>query len=174
VAHEAANGTPYGSRKLSGGGTLSVSLLGALAMLLCDNVHGPRDREIVTPPFLPLCRRRLAGLSSVLWSCAVVGVALAGCGLSNGPGSLIVDPGPFKAYHCNDLLARWNVLLNREKDLRNLMSKASEGGGGTVIGTLAYGTDYRAVLTEKKIVQQEAAEKNCELVHTFQSDQTIR
>jgi len=143
-------------------------------MLLCDNVHGPRDGEIVTPPFLPLCHRRLAGLSSALLSCAFVGVALAGCGLSNGPGSLIVDPGPFKAYHCNDLLARWNVLLNREKDLRNLMSKASEGGGGTVIGTLAYGTDYQTVLTEKKIVQQEAAEKNCELVHTFQSDQTIR
>jgi hypothetical protein len=106
--------------------------------------------------------------------CAIAGIALAGCGLSNGPGQLMVDPGMFDAYHCNDLVRQWGTLNNREQELRQNMSRASQGGGGTVIGTFAYGTEYQAVLTQKKMLQRDAAEKNCELVHNFQSDQTIR
>jgi hypothetical protein len=103
-----------------------------------------------------------------------MGVTAAGCSTSNGPGSLFVDPGHYDAYHCNDLQARWQALNKREIELRNLMDKAATGPGGTVIGTVAYGTDYQSVLTEKKLVQQAAAEKNCELERKFQSDQSIR
>jgi hypothetical protein len=106
--------------------------------------------------------------------CAIAGIALSGCGLSDGPGQLIVAPGMFDAFHCNDLVKQWDTLNKREQDLRANMSRASQGGGGTVIGTVAYGPDYQAVQTQKKMVQQQAAEKNCELVHNFQSDQTIR
>jgi hypothetical protein len=104
---------------------------------------------------------------------AAIGVAAAGC-MSNGPGSLFVDPGHYDSYHCNDLQTRWQYLNKREIELRNLMDKASTGPGGTVIGAVAYGTDYQSVLTEKKLVQQQAAEKNCELERKFQSDQSIR
>jgi hypothetical protein len=100
-------------------------------------------------------------------------LALAGCGLSDGPGSLFVDPGQYSAYHCKDLATQWTTLLKREKDLRALMGKASEGGGGVVIGTLAYRSDYESVLTEKKLLQRDAAEKNCQLVATYESDQSI-
>jgi hypothetical protein len=106
--------------------------------------------------------------------CMIGGMALSGCGLSNGLGQLVVAPGTFDAYHCNDLVNQWNTLNKREQDLRGYMSRASQGGGGTVIGTMAYGTDYQTVLTQKKMVQQQATAKNCELVHNFQSDQTIR
>jgi hypothetical protein len=106
--------------------------------------------------------------------CTIGGMALSGCGLSNGPGQLIVAPGTYTPYRCNDLLKQWVLLNTREQQLRDNMNRASQGGGGTVIGALAYGTDYQAVLTQKKMVQQDAAEKNCELVHNFQSDQTIR
>jgi predicted small lipoprotein YifL len=103
----------------------------------------------------------------------LTGLALAGCGLSNGPGSLFVDPGRYSAYHCKDLATQWKTLLKREKDLRALMDKASEGGGGVIIGALAYRSDYESVLTEKKLLQREAAEKNCQLVATYESDQGI-
>jgi hypothetical protein len=106
--------------------------------------------------------------------CAIAGMALSGCGLSDGPGQLMAAPGAYDAYHCNDLVNQWNTLNQREKDLRGYMSRANQGGGGTVIGTMAYGTDYQTVLTQKKMVQQQATAKNCELVHNFQSDQTIR
>jgi hypothetical protein len=127
--------------------------------------------ETITPAFLPIPRRPRAALTSTILMCTV---ALAGCGLDDGPGSFVVDPGRYSVYHCKDLAARWVVLQGRESDLRNLMAKASEGDGGAVIGTLAYRADYEAVLTEEKLVQRQAMEKKCDLVPTYQSDQTIR
>ena len=57
-------------------------------------------------------------------------MALAGCGGSNGPGSWLVDPGRYEAYHCNDLVTRWKTLTDREKELHALMDKASQSGTG--------------------------------------------
>ena len=91
-------------------------------------------------------------------------MALAGCGLSNGPGTLFVDPGRYEAYHCNDLVTRWKQLTDREKELHALIDKASQSGTGAVIGAVAYRADYESVLTEQKLVQREANEKKkCEL-----------
>jgi len=101
-------------------------------------------------------------------------IALAGCSMRDGPGTLLVDPGRYSAYHCNDLTARWKVLVAREKELHGLMDRASQGGGGAVIGSLAYRSDYDAVLAEEKLLQRTAAEKNCGPAAQFQSDQTIR
>lgn len=106
--------------------------------------------------------------------CALLGGGmLTGCGLGNGPGSLIVDPGKFDSYHCNDLVARWKLNNAKEQELRNLIDRAAQAPGGTVIGTLTYRSDYESVLTEKRIIQQQAAEKNCELTATYQSDQGV-
>ena len=88
--------------------------------------------------------------------------------------TLLVDPSRYEGYHCNDLILQWKGLLKREKELRALMARADETGGGVVIGTLTYRTDYNTVLGQEKVLQRTAAEKNCVLVSTYQSDQTIR
>jgi hypothetical protein len=119
-------------------------------------------------------RRRARSSGSFLLCAAAAGMTLAGCGLGNGPGSLLVDPGRYEAYHCNDLVAQWKALTDRERDLRALIDKASQSGTGAVIGAVAYRSDYESVLTQEKLVQREAAEKKCELTTTFQSDQSIR
>ncbi len=100
--------------------------------------------------------------------------ALGGCGLSEGPGAILVDPGHYSAYHCDELAARWKVLLAREKELRGLMDKAREGGGGAVIGSLAYRSDYESVLTEEKLVQRAAVDRKCGFTPDYQSDHSIR
>ena len=100
--------------------------------------------------------------------------ALGSCGMSDGAGSILIDPGRYSVYHCNDLATRWKVLDAREKELRGLMDKASEGGGGAVIGSLAYRTDYESVLSEERLLKRTAAEKNCGFTPDFQSDHTIR
>ena len=101
-------------------------------------------------------------------------VALAGCGLSEHTAStLMVDPGHYEGYHCNELVAQWQKLEAREKDLRSLMERAQEGGNA-VIGTVTYRADYETVLGEQKVLQRTAAEKKCTLVPAYQSDQTIR
>jgi hypothetical protein len=93
----------------------------------------------------------------------------------------MVDPGRYDGYDCKGLVGQWNGLVTREKQLRNLINRADEGGGtGEVIGTLAYRSDYQTVLEQKKVLQRTAAEKKCQLAPipaaapAFTSDQTIR
>ena len=130
--------------------------------------------ERFSSPFGPLTA--LLRAPGVLGAFALVAFALAGCGSGGGAGAFIVDPGHYDAYHCKDLDARAKVLATREKELRALMDKASEGGGGAVIGALSYRTDYESVLTEQKLVQREQTEKKCaqQPAGNFQSDQMIR
>jgi hypothetical protein len=87
---------------------------------------------------------------------------LAGCA-TDGPGALMVDPGRYSVYHCDGLAARLKALLAREQDLTNLMQRASEGGGGALIGNLTYRADYENTLSEEKLLRRTAAEKKCEL-----------
>ncbi len=98
---------------------------------------------------------------------------LSGCG-SDGAASLLVDPARYSAYHCKELIAESKNLATREKKLRDLMDKASEGGGGTIIGTLAYRSDYETVLEQEKMLKRTAVEQKCELVPSYSSDHTIR
>jgi len=134
--------------------------------------HGARATSFVAQPSFPLPQRRFAGLLLATLICALAAAALAGCG--GGVSSLMVDPARYDAYRCNDLVREWKNLLAREKELRSLIDKAGEGGGGTVIGALAYRGDYETVLAQEKVLQRTAAEKNCELASAYKSDQTIR
>jgi predicted small secreted protein len=138
-------------------------------------------------------RRRAAAIASL---CLLVAAILAGCSTSDGVGSFIIDPGHYSVYHCDGLAARLKVLLAREQELANLMNRASEGGGGVLIGNLTYRADYENAIGEEKVLRRTAAEKKCELpppaapasptptayttppapgsAPIFQSDQTIR
>jgi hypothetical protein len=101
-------------------------------------------------------------------------VALAGCGVTDA-GSFLIDPGRYSVYHCDELAKQWTALVAREKELHGLIDKAGEnGGGGAVIGSLAYRTDYDSVLSEERLLQRTAAEKNCGFKPVLQSDLTIR
>jgi hypothetical protein len=88
---------------------------------------------------------------------------LAGCSMPDGVGTFIVDPGRYSVYHCDGLQARLKVLLAREEELNNLMQKASEGGGGVLIGNMSYRADYENTLGEERLLRRTAAEKKCEL-----------
>jgi hypothetical protein len=102
-------------------------------------------------------------------------LALSDCGLSSdGAGALFVDPGRYTLYHCDDLAARRKALIVRENELRGLIERAGESPGGAVVGSFAYRSDYESVLAEEKLLQRNAAEKNCSFAAPLQSDQTIR
>jgi hypothetical protein len=100
---------------------------------------------------------------------------LGGCASGDGLGPYIVDPGHYSVYHCKDFAPKLTSLVAREQQLRSLMDRASEGGGGVVIGNLSYRAEYEDVLGEEKVLRRAAAEKNCDLdPPALQSDQTIR
>ena len=126
---------------------------------------------ILPVPATRQSRSPFAGWPTRLFGFAVL--ALAGCSARGDPGSFLIDPGRYDTYRCNDLATRWKVLAAREKELRGLMDKASEGGGGIIIGSLAYRTDYDAALSDEKLLLRTAADKNCGFNPSLQSDQTI-
>ena len=107
----------------------------------------------------------------------LAGVLLAACSLPEGAGTLLVDPGRYSAYHCNELADQWKILVAREKELRGLMDKADAGGNsnaGAIVGSVAYRPEYEAVMSNEKLLQNAAKEKNCPFVAEFQSDHTLR
>jgi hypothetical protein len=132
----------------------------------------PYDRpaaRVAVPAPSWFSRHRRSGLSLI-----VVGT-LAGCAVGDGPGQFGLNPGRYEFYHCNDLVKHRKDLQEEENKLRSLMTKAREGGGGTVIGELSYRTNYEMVLSEQKMLMRTAAEKKCEVApHAFESDQAVR
>jgi hypothetical protein len=138
--------------------------------ILMTNPTKLADRR---PAKAAVAHRGCHGWRGALSSFAVL--VLTGCGLStDGAGALFVDPGRYTLYHCDDLAARRKMLVARENELRGLIERAGESTGGAVIGSFAYRSDYDAVLAEEKLLQRNAAEKNCSFASPLQSDQTIR
>jgi hypothetical protein len=157
----------------------AVSACGAGRATANCSVANPRGTGLLVVSFL------IAGL-------------LAGCSTSDGVSTYIIDPGHYSVYHCDGLTKRLKDLQKREEDLTNLMAKASEGGGGVLIGGMSYRVDYENAIGEEKILRRTAAEKKCDLpppaapasptpaaytapaapppagTPVFQSDQTIR
>jgi hypothetical protein len=118
-------------------------------------------------------RLRLSSVGIML-ICAVGAVGLAGCGLSDGLGALMVDPAQYDTASCKDLVTESAALAKREVELRKLFDKASQGGGGTLIGSMAYGDTYDEVLEKEKLAKRAAARQNCPTTPTYRSDQVIR
>jgi hypothetical protein len=107
------------------------------------------------------CKRRRV-LALPRGAIVLAALVLAGCA-SNDGGSLLIDPGRYDLFKCDDLANRWKLVSGREKELRALMDRASQTGGGAVVGSLAYRTDYETVLSDERLLQRTAAVKNCPL-----------
>lgn len=137
----------------------------------CASAHNSRRKQATGPLRHRRARPRGSGFVGGLFAAAV----LAGCSLSDGVGPYISDPGRFSVFHCKDLVQRLKEITARETELRELMNKASEGGGGAVIGALAYRPDYEKQLGDEKVLRRTAAEKKCALEPpASESDQSIR
>jgi hypothetical protein len=102
-------------------------------------------------------------LTSLVVTSLLVTSLVAGCSTTDGVSTFIVDPGRYSVYHCDGLQARLKVLLAREEELNNLLQKASEGGGGVLIGNMSYRADYEKTVGEERLLRRTAAEKKCEL-----------
>jgi hypothetical protein len=133
-------------------------------------------RMLVSKDHSLSARRRGARLgAAAVNALLIMFLAGAATGCSTSVDTYIVDPGHYSAYHCNQLVDRLKQLQTRESDLRNLMDRASEGGGGTVIGGMSYRADYEKAVGEEKVLRRTAADKACALeAPAFESDQVIR
>jgi len=95
--------------------------------------------------------------------CLLATALLSGCATNDAVTTFMIDPAHYSVYHCDGLQARLKALQAREQELSNLMLRASEGGGGALIGNLTYRADYENTVGEEKVLRRTAAEKKCDL-----------
>jgi hypothetical protein len=91
---------------------------------------------------------------------AFIPLLLAGCSTST---VLLADPGRYSVYHCDAMPGKLAGLQERQRELSNLMARASDGAGGALIGTMSYRADYESAIEEEKVLRRAAAEKKCNL-----------
>ncbi len=96
-------------------------------------------------------------------SAALLSLMLAGCGSSNRDfaGRLLVAPGRYLNYDCQQLENRVKGVMSRRKQLEELMAKAETSFDGRLISGAAYRTEYAETSGDLDELRAEAAAKEC-------------
>jgi hypothetical protein len=98
-----------------------------------------------------------------------------GCGsLGDNAASMIVAPGKYEYYSCEQLNTAGRPLIERERELTELNAKAVSGGpGGEFVGALAYRSELTQTRGQLKQIADVSARKNCSLQSRWQSDRAL-
>ena len=103
-------------------------------------------------------------LSVNLSFAAALAALLSGCAMSDDPmASFLVAPGGYVLFSCDDIARTTAGMQARQKQLEELMAKASTDAGGRIIADATYGTEYATTRGQLRNLQAAAAEKNCNL-----------
>ena len=104
-------------------------------------------------------------------------LALSACSSMGGdsnPFTVFADPGKYEYYSCEQIAGQRKVWSLKEQELRQLMDRAGQGTGGTVVNALAYRSDYVAASEELKVLEATARSKNCDTPETWRSNSSVR
>ena len=101
-------------------------------------------------------------LSIALLICAaLVAATLSGCASDDSTARLLVAPEKYMLYTCPEIAREMKGKQAREKELKDLMVKASADPGGRLISGLAYDSEYLSVRGEINDLRASAAERHC-------------
>jgi hypothetical protein len=127
--------------------------------------HG-RERRTPQCGSEPADRKRTrASLSTTRTAAAVIliGFALADCSTRFELDSLYVTPGKYDYLRCPDIVARIRGSQARQRDLADVMQRASQDAAGPVVNALVYSTDLAQARADEKELRATAQEKKCEV-----------
>src|SRR5215216_5717731 len=88
-----------------------------------------------------VARGRVSSIASFAGA-GTLAALLCGCVGTDTVGSLLVSPGKYDFYSCEQLAPRLKIAAAREKELKGLIEKAERETTGVVVSALAYKTDY--------------------------------
>ena len=96
---------------------------------------------------------------------AALAAALSGCAMSDDQmGRLLVAPNKYVIYNCDEIARELQITGAREKELQQLMARASTDAGGRLVSSLAYDSDYLTARGEINELRATAAAKHCDPV----------
>jgi hypothetical protein len=96
---------------------------------------------------------------------AIAGMWLSACAMSDDSlSSFLVAPGNYVLFTCDDIARTAKITQARQKELEQLMAKASTDTGGRMIADATYGTEYATTRGQMKNLRAAAAERKCDFV----------
>lgn len=109
---------------------------------------------------------------------AGVAVAVAGLGGCAGipeqtANAAFVAPGKYDIYDCRALLREITTTQARELELRQLMERSAQSPGGELVNAIAYRSDHVRARAELKLLNDTAAEKNCQSSSRWSSERSL-
>jgi hypothetical protein len=107
-----------------------------------------------------------SSLSARAWPAAFVLVAgaisgCAGAGDETLHHAFTADPGKYTLYSCRDVDTALSTTTLRITELEQLIARASQGTGGTVMAAVAYRSEYNQARSQLRALKVAAAEKQC-------------
>ncbi|MGE3147512.1 MAG: hypothetical protein AB7K04_00430 [Pseudorhodoplanes sp.] len=87
--------------------------------------------------------------------------------------ALMVSPGKYEIYKCDQLAKEGKDRVSRAQELRKLMGKSSAGPGGALANTLAYRSEYLTAVGELREMEKTALGKKCEVNWLSDSDRSM-
>jgi hypothetical protein len=112
------------------------------------------------------------------WPAALVLIAgtvsgCAGVGDETLGGALGADPGKYVPYSCGDVDTAISSTTIRITELEQLIARASQGTGGTVMATIAYRSEYNQARSQLRVLKAAAAEKQCVVNSEYLSRRSV-
>jgi hypothetical protein len=116
---------------------------------------------------------------------ALLAVSLGGCTTAGGSpddmtSRLMIAPGKYTLYNCQQLAERSVVITTRQKELQGLMAKAETAADGRVVSAIAYRPEYVALRADMNELRNATAARDCKALPAAQhpagrkSDSIIR
>lgn len=100
-------------------------------------------------------------LIAMILGAAFAALTLAGCTSEDGASSFLVAPGKYVLYQCEDIDRTAKSAVARQKELEQLMAKASTSPTGQLIGDAAYGTELATLRGQLRDLREAARDKHC-------------
>jgi hypothetical protein len=87
---------------------------------------------------------------------------LAGCSNLEDLSSVMVAPGKYESYSCQQLANNIKEAAARERELKGLMQKAVKDTTGPLVSAVAYDSEYLTTYGELRQLRETAERKHCE------------
>src|SRR6188472_2553307 len=108
---------------------------------------------------------RGAGRALRGWPPAVLLIAVSFAGCAGGGDATMddafADPGKYVPYSCGDVDTAISSTTIRITELEQLISRASQGTGGSVMAAVAYRSEYNQARAQLRALKVASADKQC-------------
>jgi len=105
----------------------------------------------------------------------IAALVLSACSsTSDNVFTVFADPGKYQYFSCDQITGQRKAWALKEQELRQLMNKADQSAGGSVVNALAYKSDYVAASEELKVLEATARSKNCDMPENWRSNSSVR